>query len=140
MRVALLLLLLTVSCKQRELSVDTTYFTRKDLASVVVDTPDPDKEKPIFGQRLYINWEVTKQQFAMGPLELHIQLMLKKGSMMEDRIPLNEASGTYIFPIVSSDYTKEGGLLSYKITLLSNGKELAVTRHKFWVDQIEFSE
>lgn len=141
MRIALLLLtLLVTSCKQPTLAVETGYFTRKDLASSHVGTPDPNKQSPIFGQRLYISWNVTPEEFASGQLVLQIKARLKKEGMLDKKVPLDSPTGTYIFPIVGDDYTKGGGLLSYKVTLMSGDKELAKSRHKFWVEELHFSE
>ncbi len=141
MRVILLLLALSVSsCKSPTLSVDTGYFTRSDLASVKIGTPDPHKQEPIFGQRLYISWNATKEQMALGPLQLHIKVLLKKGKMLDEKVPLHTAAGTYIFPITGTNYTEEGGLLSYEIALLANDTQLSVSRHKFWVDQINIRD
>lgn len=141
MRVALLLLALFVtSCNRPTLSVETGYFTRKDLASSHVGTPDPNKQNPIFGQRLYISWNVTPEEFANAPLKLHIKARLKKEGMLEKTVLLESAKGSYTFPIVGDDYTKGKGLLSYKVQLISGDKELAESRHKFWVEELQFSE
>lgn len=142
MRIAvfLFLALLSTSCKRPTLAVESGYFTRKDLASYQVGTPDPNKLNPIFGQRLYITWNVTPQEFAQGPLELHIMANLKKEGTLDKKVPLDRASGSYTFSIAGDDYTKKGGLLSYKVTLLSDNKEIALSRHKFWVEELKFSE
>ncbi len=141
MRIGLLLLtLLIASCGRPTLSVQSGTFTRRDLASSHVGTPDPDKQKPVFGQRLYISWNVKPQEFTSGPLELQIDVRLKKGGTLSKTVLLDKASGKYIFPIVADDYTKRGGILSYKVVLLSDGKKLSQSRHKFWVEEIQFSE
>jgi hypothetical protein len=140
MRLIILALLLCTACKSSTLSVHTEYFTRNDLASVIVDTPDPNKQEAIFGQRLYISWSLSKEQFAQKPVELACQIMLKKGQMIEKKIPVTQAFGTYVFPIVGQDFTKNGGLLSYQIKLVAADKVLATCRHKFWVEQIKISD
>ncbi len=133
-------MLFVTSCKSNTLSVETSYFTRKDLASSVVGTPDPTKQEAVFGQRLYISWNVAPPKFNEGPLELAIQVRLKKGALLEKTVSLTEPSGKFIFPITGNDYSKKGGLLSYQVKLFSSGKELASSKHKFWVDPIQFSE
>jgi len=138
--IALFLLLLASSCNRPTLSVDTGYFTRKDLASYHVGTPDPNKQSPIFGQRLYVSWNVTNEEFTKAPLTLHLQVHLKKGGLLDKVVALDTPEGSYIFPIVGDDYTGKGGLLSYKVDLLSGDTALATSRHKFWVEEIKFSE
>lgn len=137
MRIAPLLLLLLTSCSKPTLTVEPGYFTRKDLASSYVGTPDPNKQKPIFGQRLYITWNHPEADL---PLELHIQVRLKKKGFLDKKVPLSTSSGEYIFPIVGNDFTEEGGLLSYKVEILSHDKVIDSSRHKFWVEDIHFSE
>ncbi len=138
--IAFFLLLLSCSCNRPTLSVETGYFTRKDLASYHVGTPDPNKQSPIFGQRLYIHWDVPNDEFEKGPLTLHLQIHLKKDGLLKKAIDITEAKGSYVFPIVGEDYTTKGGLLSYKVGLFSGDKELLSSKHKFWVEEINFSE
>jgi len=140
MRLAILALFLCTACKSPMLNVQTEYFGRNDLASVIVDTPDPDKQEPIFGQRLYISWKLSKEQFADKPIALFCQVKLKKGQLIEKRVPLTKASGTYIFPIVGPDYTQKGGLLSYQIKLMTGDIVISTSRHKFWVDEIKIQD
>lgn len=135
--IALFLLILASSCKRPTLSVEPGYFTRKDLASSYVGTPDPNKQKPIFGQRLYISWDRPQEEM---PLSLHIQVRLKKKGFLDKIVPLDTSSGSYTFPIVGPDYTSGGGLLSYKVELLSKDSVVATSKHKFWVEDIHFSE
>lgn len=137
MRIALLLTaLIFCSCSHSKLSVETTFFGRKDLASTIVGTPDPSKQLPIFGQRLNISWNAPGDP----SLSLQIEVRLKKGDKLTKTVPLETSSGTYIFPIVGENYTQKGGILSYKVALLSNGAPLAESKHKFWVEDIHFSE
>lgn len=139
MRVIFLLLFFCSACSNAPLSVQTEYFSRNDLASVIVDTPDPGKQQHIFGQRLYISWSVTEEQFEQ-PLELDCHIKLKNGQVLEQKIRLKLPVGTYIFPIIGENYTTNGGLLSYQIKLKANGKVLATTQHKFWVKKIDIEE
>ncbi len=133
--------MLTSSCTRSTLSVETGYFTRKDLASYHVGTPDPNKQSPIFGQRLYIHWNVSDQELqGESPLTLHLQVHLKKDGLIKKVVKVDKPKGEYVLPIVGEDYTVRGGLLSYNVALFSGDKELATSKHKFWVDEIKFSE
>jgi hypothetical protein len=136
----ILLLLFCTACKSPTLSVHSEYYTRQELASYIIDTPDPKKQQPIFGQHITINWNVSKKVFQEGPLELKLHVITKNGEMQEKNIALDKPSGTYIFPIVGKDFTEKGGLLSYKVELTSNGKEIATSKHKLWVDQIKIQD
>jgi hypothetical protein len=132
----LLLLLLLSGCKQPTLEVETSYYNRHDLASYIIDTPDPKKEQPIFGQHLNISWN-TKEK---GPLELKIALVYRNGETEEKSIPLQQQSGSYIVKVVGQDYAVKGGILSYKVSLFANSQKIATSKNKLWVDQIKISD
>ena len=135
-----LLIFSLVSCSTSpHLEVTNQYWSRKDLASFIVNTPDPSKNDPIFGQRLIMSWSVSKKTFDSGPLELLIKVKLKNNEQIDQIIPLKETSGSYYFPIYGDDFTKKGGLLSYFVELKSNGETIGVCRHKLWVEPIIFS-
>lgn len=128
------------ACSTKPLDVTTEYWSRKDLASSIMDTPDPNKDKPIFGQRILISWSVSKKTFDEGLLELLIKVKLKNGQQTDQKIALEKSSGTYIFPIYGDDFTKKEGLQSYLIELQSNGQTIGTKRHKLWVNPITFSQ
>lgn len=132
----LLILLCTTSCKSPTLSVHAEYYSRQDLASYIIDTPDPKKQQSIFGQHLFITWNA----FHKAPLELKVNVLLKNGDRLEKTIPITKTSGNYSFPIVGKDYIEKGGLLSYKVELLSNGTVVETSRHKFWVEPIHIRD
>jgi hypothetical protein len=132
----ILLLLLFASCTSRPLHVQSEYFRRQDLASYIVDTPDPAKSLPVFGQRLRISWSVTKKEFKSGPLSLEITVRLKNGEKQFLTKALDAASGECLFEVTGENYTEKGGILSYRVDLLVSGKPIAERHHRFWVEEI----
>lgn len=137
----LLFFIITISlfsCTREPLDVSTQYWGRKDLASVIIDTPDPAKNHPLFGQRILISWSISKKEFEEGALSLHIKVNLKNNERIDQIVPLNERSGSYQFKIYGNDFVKKGGLLSYLIELQSDGKVIATKQHKLWVEPITF--
>ena len=121
MYLLLLFCLAFTACKSAPLTVQTEYWGRHDLASYVVDTPDPNKNSQEFGQRLRINWSISKEVFTKAPCSLDITVRLKNGQEYKETHPLESASGEFIYPIVGVDYYQKGGLLSYQIELVSEG-------------------
>jgi hypothetical protein len=124
------------SCSRKPLDVSTQYWSRKDLASVIIDTPDPAKNHPKFGQKILISWSVSKKILSQGPLELDLKVNLKNNERIYRKVLLKKRSGTYQFEIYGDDFTKKGGLLSYFVELQSNGKPINTKRHKLWVEPI----
>lgn len=131
-------LFLTISCKPI-LSVRSDGFSRRDLASVIVDTPDPTKDKPYFGERISINWYVPSGQFNETPIDLVIHVKLKNDKEKTERIPLTSHWGSYVYTIGPSEYELTGGILSYQVQLQSQGKTIAESQHKFWVEPVTIS-
>lgn len=128
---------LTVGCTGSKLDVRSEYYSRKNLASVVVDTPDPRKESSDFGQRLVLNWSVPEKTFREGDVELILCVRLKNGEEKTTRIALTKSHGKTFYPIFGKDYTKKGGLQSYFAKLQSQGKVLAKSKHKLWVEKLK---
>jgi hypothetical protein len=141
MKYFLPLLIFLASCSTKpHLEVESLYWSRRDLASSVVNTPDPEKQSRMFGQRVVISWSVSKKDFNSGPLELFIRVKLKDNEEIDQRIPLDNPSGTYYIPIYGDDFIKKGGLQSYSVQLLSGGKPIASRKHKLWVEPITISQ
>jgi hypothetical protein len=140
MRIILLILLICSGCKKAPLTVQTEYWGRHDLASYVIDTPDPKKNSQEFGQRLRIEWSIPKEQFVKAPYTLDLTVRLKNGQEYKESNPLEHASGEFIYPIFGVDFYQKGGLLSYEVLIQSEGKVIAERHHKFWVEKITVTD
>jgi hypothetical protein len=128
------------------IKVRTEFYDQKQLASVAVDTPDPKKEHAYWGQRLLIQWNIgkipttAKQDSLLPQNELLIRVRLKNGKDKVEKRPLTGTSGIEYFTIDTYDYTHSGGVLSYHIELLQNGKVLQQSSHRLWVELINLSK
>lgn len=129
-------LLFISSCSSSHLSVRSDFFNKSDLASVKINTPDPDKTAPIFGERIYVDWYTPYSVFKEAPLALHLRIKLKNGEEKDTVVPLESSFGSYMYSICGEDFNEKGGLLSYYIFLTSGEKVIASSRHKLWVDTI----
>jgi len=134
------LLFLLSSCASKPLDVQTEYWRRQDLASYIIDTPDPAKAEPLFGQRIRISWSVSKKEFNQGPLSLEITVRLRNDEKLFHTKTLESPSGEYLFEVIGDNYTKKGGVLSYRVDLLSNGTIIHERHHKFWVEEITVTD
>src|SRR5438067_995249 len=108
-----LVALLFTGCARPHLSVRSEHYSRQQLASYAIDTPDPRKDSNDFGQRLFINWSVPEKTFKEGPLELILQVRLKNGEEKSNKILLKKREGQTFYPIFGNDYMKKGGMQSY---------------------------
>lgn len=125
-------LLFLTSCSSRPLTVQTEYWRQKDLASYIVDTPDPQKQEPVFGQRIRISWHAPQND----ALSLNVTIRLKNGDELQETYPLKKPSGELIVPVVGDNYSNKGGILSYRVLLQSGTEVIAESRHRFWVERI----
>jgi hypothetical protein len=133
----ILAVVVSSSCNRTKLSVRSEYYSRQNLASYIIDTPDPRKEGSDFGQRLIINWAVPENIFQQTKVTLVLQVRLKNGDDKLTRIVLRNRTGRTFYPIFGKDYTKKGGLQSYLVRLEANGETLARSRHKLWVERVK---
>lgn len=128
--------LVLTACAHKPLSVQTEYFRPKDLASYIIDTPDPDKEADIFGQRICISWNIPQARFSKNKAQLSIAVRLKNGDEKAQTIALETRSGSMLYPVVGPDFFVKGGILSYLIRLESEGELIAESKHRFWVEKV----
>ena len=128
--------ILLCSCSSPTLLVRSSYYSQRNLASTVVDTPDPRKDTPYFGQRISMQWHIPASIYNQNPCELHIVYRLYNGEEKTKTFPLEQSLGEYILVIDGDDYVKKGGLLSYLVTILQDNKIIAESHHKFWVNKI----
>jgi len=116
--------------------VQSDYFSKKNLASTAVDTPDPHKDIAYFGQRILIDWYIPLSTFNKNPCTLHIDYRLRNAEEENQVLEITKPIGSYTFLIKDEDYSKKGGLLSYLITIQQEKNIVAESRHKFWMNKI----
>jgi hypothetical protein len=132
----LILAVLSTACARPSLDVRTDYFTKKQLASTQLDTPDPRKTSNDFGQRILISWHVPAATMKEGPCSLTLHVRYKNGEEYKEAWPITSSMGKKIFHIYGDDYSKKGGLLCYSATINSNGKAITKSNHKLWVEKV----
>lgn len=124
------------SCSSTSLTVRSQNFDRTQLASYIIDTPDPQKNNPPFGERLIISWSASMKDYTKDHLDLVLRIRFRKGKELEKTIHLTQRNGSLIYPILGKEYIENGGVMSYLITLESDGKVIGQSKHKMWVDKI----
>lgn len=131
----LLLALLICGCTHRSLTVQTQYFSAENLASYVVDTPDPLLNTPPIGQRLIISWDLKEWDWYE---KFHLKLTVRYANREEitQDVALYKKSGYYLFEVMNSDYCETGGIQTYKVELIGDDTVLNEWRHQLWRDLI----
>jgi hypothetical protein len=130
-------MLCLTACSTPEISARTFYTSRRDLASYVVDTPDPEKTTIGLGQVIWVRWVCpeTDSETAIDAI-----IRFKDGSEKNIVSPVDTRYGWLMLEIPSDERKEKGDILSYKILLKRGSETLASTQHKLWVEPIKITE
>jgi hypothetical protein len=130
---------LVTACNRPVLSARSEYFDNSDLASAQVNTPDPRQDGPTYGQRVHISWSVPKEYFdGKNEPSLLLSLQYKNFETNEVVVPLEKASGHYVYTLRDEEYDNTQGILTYKVNIVS-GEQVVLNewRHQIWADRIK---
>jgi len=136
------LLLLTSSlflaaCSTPTVTARTYYTSRTDLASYVLDTPDPLKETKGLGQLIWVRWSTPSLENT--PV-LSVRIRFAKGSQKDETYPIDRKYGWLMVEIPHQEREERGEIQSYSIQMKSNEQTLAQTQHTMWVEKIEIQD
>lgn len=130
------LLLILSGCHSRHISVQTQYLSRSDLASFYIETPDPQLNCPLFGQRLLVQWNFPKCYLNDKILSLEITIRFGDRSEITQKVAIDQRYGYYIYNMLGDDYCTHDGISTYKVNLLANDKMIETWHHQLWVELI----
>lgn len=131
-----LLLLCLSSCLSSRLAVYTDYLSRENLASYIVDTPDPFLNNPMVGQRLIITWTLKKRHMLYQDLHLKISIRFRNKKELILTHSITRPKGTYVYTLLNQDYIDNNGILTYKVELIGDGYLLDEWLHQMWTKLI----
>lgn len=137
-KLILLALLLLCGCVYRPLTVQTQYFSKKDLASFRVDTPDPQLNTPPIGQRLVISWDLKDQWNWYEELHLKLTVRYRNREEITQETALYKACGYYLFNVADQNYFDTGGIQTYKVEMIGDGTVIHRVDHQLWNNLITF--
>lgn len=129
------LALLLTSCG-KQLTVQTQYLTRHDLASYYVNTPDPLLDDPDVGQRLIVQWSLNQSIASFNEVYILLKLRFRNHEELTQRIDLKRAGGIYVYTLINEEYFRTRGIQTYKAELVADGCVLEEWRHTLWADLI----
>jgi hypothetical protein len=125
------------ACSSPRIQARSFYTSRKDLASYVLDTPDPEKSTMGLGQVIWVRWIIPHVEEGVV---IDATLRFKNGSEKNTVYPLSSKWGWLMIEIPSEERAEKGDLLSYKILLRRNDEILSSTKHKLWVEKVEIKD
>lgn len=134
--IALFLLVLASSCSFRPLEVQTLLVSHESLASFRVGTPDPRLSEPFAGQRLLVQWYLTQQEMKRGPLTLKLDIRFRNHTQQELSHLVSTRHGCFVYDLINEEFNEKGGILSYRIRMLSGECVLHEWTHPLFVEWI----
>lgn len=125
------------ACSTPEIKARTFYTSRKDLASYIIDTPDPEKRTIGLGQVVWVRWTCPQVD---PETVVDATIRFKNGSERRIITPIDARYGWLTLEVPSDERKEKGDILSYKILLKRGEETLASTQHKLWVESITVVE
>ncbi len=126
------------SCSIHPLTVQTQYLSHENLASFHIGTPDPRLDNPTIGQRLLIQWCLSKSVFDGQELTLHLKIRFHIHTEDEIQIPITNKRGYYLYNLTNEEYCKTKGVLTYLAEIRSGECVVASWKHPIWTPLISF--
>lgn len=132
----ILLNFILTGCCREHISAQTTFLNRTELASYYVETPDPQLNYPLIGQRLYISWNLPPSYFDYRDLHLKITIRFGDRSECVKTVPICNRSNYYLYVLYGQEFIEKEGILTYKIDLIGDDRVIESRHHQLWVDLI----
>src|SRR6202043_138623 len=110
--------------------------SRENLASYIIETPDPYLNNPMIGQRIIITWTLKKRHLLYQDLHLKISIRFRNKKELILTHSITQAKGTYIYALLNQDYIDNNGILTYKVELIGDGYLLDEWLHQMWTKLI----
>lgn len=132
----LVLSFLLSSCIPRTLEVQTKHISHESLASSRVGSPDPLLEVPYRGEKLFIQWYLTKNQWKQKPIYLSLRIRFRNFTEENINLNLRNRKGYTLYTILNDSFSEKKGILAYKVELYSSSSTLATWIHPLWTEWI----
>ncbi len=130
------LVLLCAACTPRAITVQHEYLDRRYLASSYAHTVDP-RQSCYCGEMLLIRWRLPKA--CMGREDLHLLLTMRyrDGEVGHVEFPITKRCGSVCYRLMNPKWACKGGILTYKVELVSGEETLDTFKHQVWAELIE---
>ncbi len=130
------------SCSEPVLSSFTEFIDNEYSAAAQLNI-EPVGIHEIFGQQVIVTWSLPYRMYKSLPLTLHLWVYYGSGEVERLTYEVPKLSGYRIYCLKGKDYEVRQSIVSYRVALLNQGKEIISRRHHLWMEVIstnEFSE
>ncbi|MBP9841432.1 MAG: hypothetical protein KBC64_03285 [Simkaniaceae bacterium] len=105
----------------------------ESLASTFVGSPDPRRDPPPQGEKLFIEWNIPRDTLEKKVL-LFVHLLYKDYTQEVKTFPLEYRHGAVNMTLEGQEYLEKKGFLSYKAELIDLDDQLLYEcQHQLWV-------
>lgn len=127
-------------CSLHPLTVQTQYLSHENLASYYVGTPDPHLDHPAIGERLLVQWCLSKCTFEGQELTLRLKIRFHNHKEDEITIPIEKKSGYYLYDLTNEEFCETGGILTYLAEIRNGNCVVESWKHPLWAPLISFDK
>ena len=100
-------------CQKYYISISQERVDKDYLASVALNTPDPRLKNPPLGEKLIIEWKVSKEYLAQKPtLYLHVIYKDYTEAFFTYKMPYKMDYAVY--DLLGEEYLRKKGILTYQ--------------------------
>jgi len=127
---------LLTGCARETLNLHSEYTTYHNLASYIVNTPDPELDNPTVGQKLILTWDIPSKLQCYSDLTIELTIRFRNSTEITLFMPVEKWIGYYVYELLNQDFFDTDGIVTFKADLFSGNTILSSWRHQLWVDYI----
>ncbi len=127
-------------CQKYYISIAQESIDKDYLASVALSTPDPRQEKPPMGEKLIVEWKVSKEYLLLKPcLYLHVIYKDYTEAFFTYEMPYKMDYAVY--SLLGEEYQRKRGILTYQAEVRVGQEEPFLDwKHQLWTKLIVIEE
>ncbi len=130
----LISLLLLKGCYHKQIQTTKIQIDRKSLASSFTNAPDPRQKAPPTGEQLLINLDLNPE-IDLSSYRAVLCLVYKSLETQEIEFIPTKHQQVISYFILGEKYQLSKGLLTYKLEVYVNNKQLALYHHPMWFEK-----
>ncbi|EPP38078.1 hypothetical protein BOKEGFJH_00441 [Chlamydia avium] len=124
------------SCSQPSLSSFTEFIDNDYTAGAQLGIEQGAGHDELFGQQVVVTWSLPYRMQKLLPATLHLSIYYGDGKTEKLTYEVRQLSGYSVYCLKGDDYYNRQGIVSYKVSLLSEDKEIVSRRHHIWTEVI----
>lgn len=100
-------------CQKYYISIAQENINKDYLASVALDTPDPRKYHPPSGEKLIIEWKISRDWLVLKPC-LYLHVIYKDYTEAFFTYPMPYKMDYVVYSLLGEEYKSKKGILTYR--------------------------